>query len=375
MLKRFGSSFFKFRGKEKLNEVMNSSQATNVSVPSSCLAAERMFGNLQQPSFFFQGVLILYIIINIITVPFTAVLNALMMIAVKTKSRLRAQKSNIVLAMLALTDFFVGILAQPILTAGMISVLLQESDCQSGVIQIGFIVLANCLFTSSVLHLAFASGERYVAIKYPYQYITIVTESRLLIASLLTWLLAVTVHFALAINTDVFFSINNTVIGLSVAVIVFCHLSVFLETRRHEQQVAAQQITEEARKQFEKDKKAFKLTSTITGVLLLCYSPLMFSRTVLLNFLKPSLNTFYIIDFFALTVVFLNSLLNPVIYCIRIRHFRVAMIELTFRNVTLAKAEEMEMQWFGAKNVVVGRETGQDQGRPEQQNTERLNVS
>ena len=252
---------------------MNSSQATNESVLSSCLAAEGMFGNLQQPSFFFQGFLILYIIINIITVPFTAVLDALVVIAVKTKSRLRAQKSNIVLALLALTDFFVGILAQPIFTAGTISILLQESDCQSGVIQIGFIVLANCLFTSSVLHLALASGERYLAIKYPYQHITIVTESRLLVASLLTWLLAVTVHFALAINTDVFFSINNTVIGLSVAVIVFCHLSVFLETRQHEQQVAAQQITEEARKQFEKDKKVFKLTSTIVGVLLLCYSP------------------------------------------------------------------------------------------------------
>ena len=147
---------------------MNSSQATNESFPSSCLAAERIFGNLQQPSFFFQGVLILYIIINIIFLPLTAVLNALVMIAVKTKSRLRAQKSNIVLAMLPLTDFFVGILAQPILTAGMISVLLQESDCQLGVIQIGFIVLANCLFTSSVLHVALASGERYVAIKYPY---------------------------------------------------------------------------------------------------------------------------------------------------------------------------------------------------------------
>ena len=106
MLKRFVSSFFKFRGEENLKEVMKSSQATNESVPSSCLAAERMFENLQKPSFFFQGDLILYIIINIIFVPLTAVLNALVMIAVKTKSRLRAQKSNIVLAMLALTDCF-----------------------------------------------------------------------------------------------------------------------------------------------------------------------------------------------------------------------------------------------------------------------------
>ena len=74
---------------------------------------------------------------------------------------------------------------------------------------------------------------------------------------------------------------------------MFCHLSVFLETRRHEQQVAAQQITEEARKQFEKDKKALKLTSTIIGVLLLCYSPFMFCGTVLFNFYTPSLNTLY----------------------------------------------------------------------------------
>ena len=57
--------------------------------------------------------------------------------------------------------------------------------------------------------------------------------------------------------------------------------------------------------------------------------------------------------------MFLNSLLNPVIYCIRIRQFRVAIIELTFRNVSLARAEEIERQWFGAQNVVIGRETGQ----------------
>jgi len=58
--------------------------------------------------------------------------------------------------------------------------------------------------------------------------------------------------------------------------------------------------------------------------------------------------------------VFLNSLLNPVIYCIRIRQFRVAIIELTFRNVNLARAEEIERQWFGAQNVAIGREAGQD---------------
>ena len=344
---------------------MNLSQATNESVPSLCMAAESDFENLQKPSFFFQGFLILYVIINIIMVPFAAVLNALVMIAVKTKSRLRAQQSNIVLAMLALTNLLVGILAQPIFIDGMKSILLQESNGQSWLINANFVFCYCKLLVhySSLLHLVLVCGERYVAIKHPYQYIAIVTEVRLLVASLLAWLLSVTVHIVLAAETVVFFSINSTVIGLSIAIIVFCHCSVYFETRRHEHQIAAQQVTAEARKQFEKDRKAFTVTSIVIGVLMLCCTPLIFCRSVLFQLYIPSLNTFYIIIFFATTVVFFNSLLNPVIYCIRIRQFRVDFLELTFRNVNFARAEEIERQWFGEPNAANRREAGQDQGR------------
>ena len=55
-----------------------------------------------------QAVLIFIIIINILTFPFTAVLNALTMLAVKVKPRLRAQKSNILLALQTSADFIVG---------------------------------------------------------------------------------------------------------------------------------------------------------------------------------------------------------------------------------------------------------------------------
>ena len=121
-------------------------------------------------------------------VPLTAVLNALVMIAVKIKSRLRAQKSNCILAMLALNDFFLGILAQPIFIAWMLFILLEISSGSSCESKIFFIALANCLFTSSLVHLALASGERYLAIKHPFQYTDVVTEARLLVASLLAWL-------------------------------------------------------------------------------------------------------------------------------------------------------------------------------------------
>ena len=356
---------------------MNSSQARNVSVPSPvCLAGERDVGKLHKPSSLIQGFLIFYIVINIIPVPFTAVLNALVIIAVKKKSRLRAQKTNIVLAMLALTDFLVGILAQPLFVAGLIAILHMDlSNGRSCFTEVFLFAIANCLLSSSFLHLLLASGERYVAIKHPFDYITIVTESRLLIASLLAWVLSVIVQIPLAVDETVFYILHSAVIGLSVVVIVFSHFSVFLETRRHENQVAAQQVTQEARKQFEKDKKAFKLTAILVGVLLLCCTPFMFIRIVfyILEY-EIHFEAFHVIVFFATTVVFLNSLLNPMIYCIRIRQFRVAFIELTFRNVGLPRAEEIEMQWFGAPNGANRRETGRHERGQDRQNIERANV-
>ena len=90
---------------------MNSSQAIHHECPVYALLG----GRLQQPSSVVQIALTLNIIINIFTFPFTVVLNALVIISVKTKRRLRAHKSNFMIALLSTTDFPVGIFVQPML--------------------------------------------------------------------------------------------------------------------------------------------------------------------------------------------------------------------------------------------------------------------
>ena len=59
-----------------------------------------------------QMCLIINIILNIITCPFTVLLNALVIIAVKTRPTLQSN-ANILLACLAATDAVSGVLAQP----------------------------------------------------------------------------------------------------------------------------------------------------------------------------------------------------------------------------------------------------------------------
>ena len=71
--------------------------------------------------------MIFIIIIHFITFPFTAVLNALVMLAVKLKPRLRAHKSNILLALFASTDFVVGVAIQPVFIALIITFILGKA--------------------------------------------------------------------------------------------------------------------------------------------------------------------------------------------------------------------------------------------------------
>jgi len=329
--------------------------------------AELLFGErLQQPSPVTVGALIFIIIIQILTFPFTAVLNILVMIAVKLKSRLRAHKSNMLLALLASTDFTVGVIIQPSFIA-VIAMFLHDEP--SGYCFLAFLrPVIGTLVDASLFHLALLSCERYLAMKHPFAYSTIVTEVRLLVASGLVWLLSVTLQILFFVDLTVFVRINNTLIGLCIAFIVFCHVTVYRETRRHKRQVAAQQVTQEAREQFQKEKKAFKLTSIILAVLILCFIPIVSFTIVTFRYRSEmSLETVYVFFCSAMSIVLLNSLINPVIYSIRLRQFRVAFIALICRTVNIAEAEEIEMRVFGAPNGVVRIQEGRRHGGTDDQ--------
>ena len=151
--------------------------------------------------------------------------------------------------------------------------------------------------------------------KHSFAHFTLVTEARLLGASVLVLLLSIILYINLAVNDreSVFLYINNVFYGLCLAVIIFCHVTVYREIRRHEKQIAAQQVSVEAREQFEKDKKAFKVTFIIIIVLMLCYVPLIIFSAVLERCQsKMSLEMLYIYLFTGTLMVLLNSFFTSV---------------------------------------------------------------
>ena len=353
---------------------MNSSYET----PASCGTGlfETFEKRLQQPASS-QAFFCFIIIINIITFPVTVVLNALVMIAVKTKSRLRATKSNILLALLASTDFLVGAAIQP----PFIAVIILLISDHIGYCLLKFLTRAlPSLTIASLFHLALISGERYLAMKHPFAYMNIVTESRLLIASVLVYVLSFCVQFFSLVDQSILVLFSNISFALPLVFIIFCHVKVYFVIRRHQKQIAGQQVTQEARQQCVKSRKALKLTSIVPGVLLVCFIPMGVMITLSSNYVKNeiTLETLFKYFLFAFSMALMNSFLNPLIYSIRIRELRVALIELMCRTASFAEAGEIERRIFGAPNTVTvvaegaGHENAKGQQYVEQENSNNI---
>ena len=263
---------------------MNSSYSTPLGC-KVCPEVDLFFAkNLHQISPSGEAFLFFLIAVNILIFPLTAVLNALVMISVKVKSRLRDHKSNVLLALLALLDLSVGILAQPSFTIVSIIFLLDPPTAYSAWRLLRPVM--NFLVIASLLHMVLLSGERYLAVKHPFTYITLVTAGRFLIASALLWLLSIVQQVISVLDVIVIEHTNLIIITSSIGLIVHCHVTVYIETRRHERQLASQQVTQEARQQVERDTKTFKLTLIILAVLLLCSIPGIIFRILCSRFHK-----------------------------------------------------------------------------------------
>ena len=279
--------------------------------------------------------LVFITVISIITCPVTTVLNALIMVAVKTKNQVRT-KSNIALACLSSTDAVMGVIGLPLFSSWLI-VELQGNTFGMHCELIGFTRTSlRLLSIASLLHLAIVNVERYIAIKHSLRYEIIVTEARLIGVSALLWTITLLLTF-LTGNNYVQYDIGLT--SLCIASIFSCQVVLYYETRRHEKKIALQQVSVEAREKLLREKKALKQTTTVIFFLIICYLPIIISRVFISTFVVlNSVNSVYFVHFTGVFFVISNSLLNPIIHCVRMKKFRLALKELVFSKGNIQAA-------------------------------------
>ena len=278
-------------------------------------------------------------IISIATL-LTIVLNAVIIFAVAAKRQLRSN-SNILLACLASTDLITGLVVQPFLIAVNIERIYGEGPfCMLE--KVSTIPFYGVCF-ASFFHLVLVCVDRYIATKYALRYQGIVTTQRITVCVVLAWgftvlIIADLLVFAVIdsqIETEFYFvcmkvndAIVYAIISVCIAFIVYAYRYIYSETRRQQKRLETEQLSHEEAKRLKKANKAASTVAFILGALILSYFSVIIIAVV----------TAYVVDItpsftnmlwnWSMTIISLNSLLNPIIYCWRIKKLRLAFLEI-----------------------------------------------
>ena len=265
------------------------------------------------------------------------VLNILTIHAIRNTSSL-PKPLRMLLLSLAVSDLGVGLLAQPLNIARMIKQLQKNTDDSSfNSTSIAFVTITVIFGYSSFFTVVAISVDRFLAIHLHLRYQELVTQKRVVAVVISTWLLSV---FLSLIGLWIK-EINLPKLKMAIAVILgLCFISttiiysiIYVTVRRHTDLIQALQIQEvaegdEMANVVSRHIKTAVSTFYVYIVFLVCYLP-DYCTTVVLMVSDSSESKFPDhLSLYTLTLMFLNSSLNPVIYCWKMKHIRQSIIAI-----------------------------------------------
>ena len=235
---------------------------------------------------------------------------------------------------LASTDLCVGLIAQPVIIVTSFVKLYSHSDNLKSILTKATFTIPWSLCGVSLFIIAGISIDRLIAIVKPLQYPSIVTSSRVARILVVIWAVCEFVVSTQFWDRRIFFAIVSTNIFICLILSIVCHATIYKIMRRHRLQIHSQI-------------QAFEDSNTRTGMASLRKSAfnafVVFIVLVICYFLYLVLSTIDIIDnvgdltlrsLLSSTALFLNSALNPLLYCWRIREIRVALLQTFHRFVS-----------------------------------------
>ena len=293
--------------------------------------------------------------IESITVIPTILLNALVIFAVTTRPPLRT-KSNILLACLAVTDLFTGLVPKPLALAVSITRILGVGKFCT--LEKVFVISLFLAGFASLTHLVLISIDRYVAIKDPLRYRDIVTKRRITAGILLAWALSALLTIqeialaALDSETDIYsgyLNVTDKILAIFASVcigaIVYMYGYIFSETRRQQKRLKVEQLSQEETKRIKKDRKAANTLAIILATLVFTYLPALI--TLLLTTASYSIMELRVkcnLWSGVLTFLSMDSVCNPFIYCWRNKKLRRSFLEILHLRQPENSPPVIEMQ-------------------------------
>ena len=268
------------------------------------------------------------VIINcVLNVPFmiTAIIGNALVLGAILRTYSLFSPSITLLCSLAMSDLLVGLVLQPLYIA---NALTGNSPLKRVFNTTVFAVCGVSMLTMAVI-----SVDRFLALHYHMRYPSMMTARRAICTAATLWIIVFLLSF---LN---FWTINAYYLASAVSILIcplvstVCYVKIYCIVKQHQLQIRTQQQAVESNatdinQTMLRSTKSAKSTFIYYIVMILCYTPVFVAMAIL--FISPShWNKGWTL---ADTVVFMNSSINPFLYCWRLRELRTAVVK-TIRHM------------------------------------------
>ena len=268
------------------------------------------------------------------------------------KTSAMAKTLKTLLLSLAFSDLAVGLFSQPLYTFFLVKCLqLDNLNCDTYQV----LIISGYLFsTASFLGVVAVSVDRFLAVHLHLRYQELVTHKRVVVVVITKWLCSA---FVSSIVSWGFLStrdlMESVVAAFGFIVTFVVYIRIYFTVRRHKNQIHSMQIQEVAHSDEIKNfVSLIKSTVSIFYVyllLLICYLPFFICVAVVRIYGSSiALKQFFL---YSMTLIFLNSSLNPVIYCWKMRHIRYAIMNI-LRKISRNSNRPLRINYNRSSSVV-----------------------
>ena len=253
--------------------------------------------------------------------------NAVILVALHKETSLHPPTKRL-FRCLAITDLCVGVISQPLFAVFYLSYAItgmnREARYYIGILNAVSSFVLCCV---SVLTACAISVDRLLALLSGLRYRHVVTLSKVRAVIFCSWLIGLSCGLIYLWNIRIAFTVFFTIVMLSIATSVFSYAKINFKLRQHHLQVQAfpegQLKGRQVPLNIARYKKSVSSVLWVQLVQVICYLPFLVV-VMLMTYSGVSGGNFEITFAITATLTYLNSSLNPVLYCWRIRNVRQA---------------------------------------------------
>lgn len=261
--------------------------------------------------------------------------NALVIISI-WRTRSLHTSANVLLTGLAVSDLGVGLFVQPFFIAHLISFAKQGAANFTCISAAALTIAGAFLSVISFKTVTAISVERFLSLRLHLRYEDVVTTKRVrrILAVLWVWSGISSIVWVLFVPSykSYYFS---TGIALYLVISTVAYAKIYRIARSHQRQIERHQVAVDPRNMRRRTKSAYNMF-LVYCVLLSCYLP--YSICLAVGNITGYKTGNWIAINFTLTIVNINSSINPLIYCYRMREIRRA-VSRTLYTIILRRTE------------------------------------